>query len=194
VAIALICLIFMGLLQVSEIFAAREILNHAAARGARARTVGFNWWMVEKCVRVASIPNAGKMITPDFENDDTALQGMVESLNSGDLWEQTLHSSPSSLQYNMERARIPEYMATYNRQRGSHILDYENWNTIHSDHGTAVPASPGVAAAMIRFAVHQDYPLWVPLHRAFYRDDSVDMSAQFSMENHYELYIDDMYW
>ena len=84
-AVALICLIFMGLLQISELFAAREILNHAAARGARARAVGFNWFMVEKAVRVAAIPNAGKMVTPAFENDDTAIEGMVTTMDPGDL-------------------------------------------------------------------------------------------------------------
>lgn len=184
----------MGLLQISEIFAAREILNHAAARGARARTVGFNSWMVEKAIRVASIPNAGKLTSPDFDNDDIALQQMVVNLRPGELWEQALRASPSSLQYNLERARIPEYMASYNRPRAGHILDYENWDTIRTDHGIAAEPESGSSASLINVRVFQNYPLWVPMHRAFYRGDSINLSAEFTMESHYGLYIDDMFW
>ncbi len=194
VAIALICLIFMGLLQISEIFAAREILNHAAARGARCKTVGFNWFMVEKSVRVASIPNAGKMLTPAFENTDTALRTMVETMKPGELWEETLRATPSSLQYNLERARIPEYMGSWNRPRAGHILDYENWDTVRSDHGVISPPVPGASASTVSVNTYQDYPLWVPMHRAFYRGDSIRLSGSFTMECHYELYIDDMFW
>ena len=64
--IALISFIFMGLFQISRLSAAREVLQHAAARAARARTVGFNAWMVPKVVRVAAIPNAGRMTEPLF--------------------------------------------------------------------------------------------------------------------------------
>ncbi len=184
----------MGLLQISEIFAAREILNHAAARGARCKTVGFNWFMVEKSVRVASIPNAGKMLTPAFENTDTALRTMVETMKPGELWEETLRATPSSLQYNLERARIPEYMGSWNRPRAGHILDYENWDTVRSDHGVISPPVPGASASTVSVNTYQDYPLWVPMHRAFYRGDSIRLSGTFTMESHYELYIDDMFW
>jgi hypothetical protein len=190
----LICLIFMGLLQISEIFAAREILNHAAARGARARTVGFSWWMVEKSIRVAAIPNAGKLITPEFDNDDTALRAMVESMAPGQLWEAALKASPSSLQYSLERARIPEYMGSYNRPRANHILDYENWDTIHSDHGTIAAPVPGAQASMVHINVYQDYPLWVPMHRTFYKGSNITLNAHFTMESHYGLYIEDKFW
>lgn len=184
----------MGLLQISEIFAAREILNHAAARGARCKTVGFNWWMVRKSVLVASIPNAGKMTVPDFENEDTVLRDMVGSMNSGQLWEETLRATPSSLQYNIERARIPEFMASFNHPRASHVLDYENWGTINSDQGVTAAPADGASPSTVSVNVYQKYPLWVPMHKAFYGADAIDMRAKFNMESHYDLYIDDMFW
>jgi len=52
-ALAIICLVFLGMFQVSRVLAARDTLNHAAARAARARTVGFNRWMVLKVAQVA---------------------------------------------------------------------------------------------------------------------------------------------
>ncbi len=69
--IFLISLIFAGLFQVSRIFAAREILYHAANRSTRAKAVGLNSFMTTKAARVASIPNAGRMLLPEFENIDT---------------------------------------------------------------------------------------------------------------------------
>jgi len=86
VIICLIAFIFAGLFQVSQMFAAREILYHAAARGARAKTVGLNWWMVEKSIRVASIPNAGLMTVPAFQNRDATLENIVTTLKPGTLW------------------------------------------------------------------------------------------------------------
>lgn len=186
--IALICLLFTGLFQISQLFAAREILHHAAARGARAKTVGFNRWMVNKAVRVASIPNAGKMIEPPFENENLALRNAAATLRAGNFWEYALTAQPSSLQQSLEAARIPEYMASHNLPRSRWILDYEDWDTIHIDDHTSL-ASP-----IVHITVSQDYPLRMPLHRAFYAADSVALEGDSYLENYYPLYIDDMHW
>ncbi|MDI6774941.1 MAG: pilus assembly protein [Verrucomicrobiota bacterium] len=145
---ALTVLLFFGILQVARLFAAREVLDHAAARGARAKTVGFNRWMVEKSIRVASIPNAGRMITPIFDTADPRLQAeMQEASSSGDLWERLLHITPSSAQRDIERVRIPEYMASYNDARAEYILNYSDWDTIRGDHGdSSIPADDMVAS------------------------------------------------
>ena len=55
-AIIVLCLVFAGLFQISQLFAAKEILDYSASRGARAKAVGFNEWMVRKVARVAAIP------------------------------------------------------------------------------------------------------------------------------------------
>jgi hypothetical protein len=187
-AMMLICLIFAGLFQVSQILAAREVLYHAAARGTRAKTVGFNKWMVEKCVRVAAIPNAGKMTEPGFVNDNPALRQMVQDMRPGDLWTSTLRSHPNSGQYTIEEARIPFYMASVNRARSEYLLDYADWNTVHF-------STPGLTQDdTIHMTVSQDYPLKSILHRTFYADDTVTLEGESYLENHYPLYIDDKYW
>ena len=184
----------MGLLQVARLFAAREILSHAAARAARARTVGFNRWMVEKCARVASIPNAGRLLEPPFVNEDKALREMVATLRPGALWSSALGVSPSSLQYSIERARIPEYLASANETRSRWVLDYSNWDTIDVD----VPGSLSEGSATGDFVSHasarQKYPLTLPFHRTFYAADSVRLKGESYLESHYPLYIDDMRW
>lgn len=191
--ICLIALIFAGLFQISQIFAAREVLYHAAARGARAKTVGLNWWMVEKAIRVASIPNAGRLVAPSFVNQDAALEQMVQTLRPGTLWQRVLGIVPSSLQYNLERARIPEYLDSYNILRSNYVLDYDEWDTVQGDHETPV-LPPGMSTPLLTVRVGQDYPLRIPAHRSFYAADSVRLTGESVLENHYPLYLDDQYW
>jgi len=106
VVIGIICLFLMGLFQLSQLYMAREALIYAAARGARARAVGFNDFMVYKTVRVAAIPAAGRMLDrPGNINSPTA-------------------------QRNLERARVPLYLEEDHYGRLSAILDYTNWPTI----------------------------------------------------------------
>jgi len=103
--IALICLILAGLFQLSQLYAAKEIAAYACARGARAKTVGFNDFMVMKSVLVGTIPNAGKMTFPEF--------------SGGPLGQMV-----------MERGRIPLYLgAEWHMLDG--ILQYEDWETIN---------------------------------------------------------------
>ncbi len=185
-----ICLVFFGLFQVSQLAAAREVLHHAAARGARAKTVGFNRFMVSKAIHVAAIPNSGLMIEPEFTNEDWLLRDMVATMPPGELWDEVLHNTnPSSLQQEIESARIPEYMGAENWARANFILDYEDWDEI----GWTQPTQPDDGAIM-DIRVSQDYPLRIPLHRAFYAEDSVDVRGISSIESHYPLYIDDQDW
>jgi len=65
IVIALICLILAGFFQLSQIYSSKIVALHACARGARAKTVGFNQSMVSKVVRTAAIGNAGKMTYPE---------------------------------------------------------------------------------------------------------------------------------
>lgn len=181
----MICLIFMGLLQISHLFAAREILHHAAARAARARTVGFNQFMVNKAARVAAIPVAGKMLEPAFVNEDMTLRNMIATLKPGALWSAALEAQPVSAQYNLERARIPEYLASENGARALHILDYSNWDSI------AVSDSTTILDPVIHINARLDYPLWAPMHRTFYAADTVELTGESYLENHYPLYIDE---
>jgi hypothetical protein len=188
-AMFIICLIFFGLFQVSQLSAAREILYHAAARGSRAKTVGFNRFMVSKAVRVAAIPNAGRLITPDFANEDHNLRNMLRTMRPGNLWDEILTNAvPSSLQQDLENARIPEYMSSENYARSSYILDYEDWDSI----SWTVPHNS--TRDIIEVEVSQQYPLRIPMHRAFYAADTVDIHGISAIENHYPLYIDDRDW
>ena len=191
---ALIGLVFAGVFQVSQLFAARDVLSHAAARGARARTVGFNRWMVEKSVLAAAIPNAGRITEPPFVNENPALRADVATMRPGDLWSSLLGIAPVSAQAEIERARVPYYLGAQNRPRSRYILDYANWDTVQFSTATRGIAPGGGGSPVIEVTVRQDVPPWVPMHRAFYDADSVELTATASIENHYPLYLEDRNW
>ncbi len=63
-AVFFITLIFLMVFQVAHMVTSRILLDHAAARAARARADGFNDWMCLKSARVAMIPVAGACTWP----------------------------------------------------------------------------------------------------------------------------------
>jgi hypothetical protein len=184
--IALMCLIFWGLFQVSQLIAAKEILTYAAARGARAQTVGFNRFMVYKSVRVGAIPNAGSLTLPDLAIPSAAAAYSWRATEGFERWQTALQQAPASAQYAVERARIPLYMGAERYGELRAILDYADWDTIREH--------PGFSAAMLHFDTEQKYPLNYPLHRAFYNADQVELHGEADLENHAQLYMEDAGW
>ena len=194
--ILLISLIFAGLFQVSQIFAAKEILYHAANRTARAKAVGLNRFMTAKAARVAAIPNAGRMLVPEFENVDTGLRAAVRSLKPGDLWAYAVRTVPFSEQVHIEKARIPHYLSSVDWWQAGHMLDYDAWESVRVFSSDVLPGDDPEIDPLVHTTVSQDLPLWVPLHRTFYADDSVRLAGDSYIENHYPLYLDAQgdYW
>jgi hypothetical protein len=64
IVIVVVSLVFFGLLQVSLLINASQVLDFAAFTAARSKTVGFHDGIVYKAFRVSNIPNAGKMLVP----------------------------------------------------------------------------------------------------------------------------------
>jgi len=189
-ALAIICLVFLGMFQVSRVLAARDTLNHAAARAARARTVGFNRWMVLKVAQVAAIPNAGRMIEPVYENDAADLRVAVTTEPAGTLWDRVLSGDlwPQFVQARLEIARIPEYLAAENYGRARYLLDYEDWDGVH------VLSEGSASDTLLDVRVGQDYPMKVPVSGSFYADGEVPLVGEAAIENHFPLYLEDQGW
>jgi hypothetical protein len=175
----LMCLIFFGLLQLSQLSASKEILDYAASCGARARTVGLNQFMVEKVIRVAAIPNAGRIVEPVVDPAPTPapLAG-----SPGTAWDFALRAQPVSPQYAVERARIPLYLGGENQGRLDGILDYENWDSINY----AIQDARGIGLGV---RTGQEVPLWTPLHQLIYDGDTFPLGGDAILENHYPLYL-----
>lgn len=74
----LLALFFLGFVffvafAISQLVEMRTLLDHAAARAARARTVGFNSFMCQKAAKVAMIPIAGERLLPEGAADEVSL-------------------------------------------------------------------------------------------------------------------------
>jgi hypothetical protein len=198
--IILACLCFLGIFQYANLFACKTVLQHAAARAARARTVGFNRWMVEKSARVAAIPASGRRITPASFGVDPAITAALRHNGVGEIWDLALRSSTRSPGTQMEVARIPDYMDSENEGTGLAILNYELWPVLilALDEPTDLDgATPGTLCA----TVSQRHPLLIS-RRALAEGDLRDARAGevlslmgvFYIESHFPLYLEDANW
>lgn len=185
--VALMCLVLFGVMQVSRIYAAREVIDYASMSGARARAVGLNSFMVEKVVRVAAIPNAGRMVIPDEDAFMDSAEHRGSRQRPGEMWEEAVAATPGMpLRSVLERQRIPFYLGGENHAQLGAILDYENWRTVSqqvSYHGEDE----------ISVRVNQRFPLSFPLRRAFAAGDEALLRASAGgarMTDHSALYLE----
>jgi len=71
-ALVFLTVVFFTAFSLSQMLQARTVLDHAAARAARARAVGFNEFMCLKSARAAMIPVAGARLWPAADAVDEA--------------------------------------------------------------------------------------------------------------------------
>lgn len=192
------CLLFFALFQYAELFTAKLMLSHAAARAARARAVGFNRWMVDKSARVAMIPASGRRVVPPRQGLPNILAPGSHS-RPGAMWQASLRSAAHSPGSMVEVARVPEYMESVNSPTAGHILDYELWGALDVEIGEALSIR-GDAPGLLRVGVRQRHPLLYSLGALYEGElrrsegEYADLYSTFEIENHYPLYMEDMHW
>ena len=164
--IFLMSFIFMGLFQVSQLHMANEVMINAAAAGARSKAVGFNDFMLYKVVNVATIPNAGRMENPTPTSISLPSYSTDRAMAS--YWNSALaNDNPGNPQTALEISSIPLYLGTDSWGGLPGVLDYEDWDTVRH------PYVFGDGEGALQVSVRQDFPMDIPLRRAFYRDDDV---------------------
>ncbi len=196
VVLLVVCLVLFGFLQVSHAFAGREVMRHAAARAARARTVGFNSWMCEKVMLAAAIPASGKMLVPEDAPRDMALADDI-SRRPGSLWDWAVKAEPTSVRASYEENRIPSFLDCDNVERAEAVLNYEGWDDITASglSGSAFDDN------MIDVRIRKRQPLDVFVRMlndwsgfaAGGADglNELTLRGDFKIEGHYPLYLDD---
>ncbi len=115
-AVFFLVFVFLIFFHLSRMVQARILLDHAAARAARARAVGFNEFMCLKSARVAMIPVAGERLWPEGAMD----------------WE--------------EVARIPIYLSTAHEGIARGVLEYEYWRSMEVEVDSSGGLTPEVEA------------------------------------------------
>ena len=107
IAVLVVTSAFLVLFKLSHMLTGKIMLEHAAMRVARARSVGFNDFMCRKTARVAVIPVAGRRLWPNGDEFDWA----------------------------MELERVPIYMQSPDPGRANGLLEYEGWDRLGVDQG-----------------------------------------------------------
>ena len=117
-AVLFVSFAFVVLFRLSYMLTGKILLEHAAMRVARARSVGFNDFMCRKIARAAVIPVAGRRLWP-----------------TGD----------DAIDWEMERSRLPIYMIANTEAIARGVLEYEGWGrlSVAPGNGTDTKVSLG---------------------------------------------------
>ncbi len=162
--LGMLCLILFGILQVSYLVAARDVVTYSAMAAGRSAQVGFNDTMVERVVRVVGIPAAGPIITPRQGS------GSGRPLDSGGTeWDRAVARSPGSWQYWDERALIPLYLGAAENDNPDAILDYDNWQEMETRIGADAVSDAEATDELLEIGVRQGVPLVLPFSGFFGR-------------------------
>ena len=86
----------------------------------------------------------------------------------------------------MRGSRVPLYLGAEWYGQLSPILDYKDWDTMDIPD----PVENDISG-MLWLRVSQDFPMRLPMHRAFYAADSINLLGEAFLENHYPLYLED---
>jgi hypothetical protein len=198
--IILACLCFFAIFQYANLFAAKTVLSHAAARAARSRSVGFNRWMVEKSARVAAIPASGRRLIPESAGLDPAITAALRENRLGDIWDLALSTDVRSPATQLEVGRIPDYMDSINDATAEHLLDYELWDALSVDIEEPMDIG-GLTPGILTVNLRQRHPLLLALGplaegelREAGEDEEFALGTFYSIESHYPLYMEDMNW
>jgi hypothetical protein len=198
--IVMICLCLFAVFQYANLFSAKLVLEHAAARAARARTVGFNQFMVEKSARVAAIPASGTRLAPPPAGIAPAISAALKTGNIGRLWSIALSANVRSPGAILEVNRVPDYMDSVNHPSGAHILDYELWDALSVDIDEPMRLG-GSSGSTLTVSLRQRHPLLIALDalaegrlRGAEEHEGVTLGGAYTIESHYPLYMEDMNW
>jgi len=115
-AVLIVTCSFLALFRLSHMLLEKVLLEHAAMRVARARTVGFNEFMCLKASRICVSPVSGKRIWPNEE---------------------------MPLDEDVVNARLRIYMLAKNEAVARGVLEYEGWRnlSVRAGDGTNVRTS-----------------------------------------------------
>jgi hypothetical protein len=197
--IVMLCLILFGILQVSYLLSARDVLSYTAIATARSSAIGLNDFMLEKVSHYTSIPTAGPIRTPN------GFGGFAIPRNTeGGKWDYAMdrnNTRTSSQGWYEVDAKEEFHLAGQNAYRA--VLDYDNWQLNNSTEVRATSASSG---GLVSANVSQDIPLVFPFSRVFFghlemvsvsRDGGVGLypvkrvEVEAFMEDHAGHYLQD---
>ena len=162
--LVMLCLILFGVLQVSYLVGARDVLSYASMASARSAQVGYNDLMVEKAALYLGIPAAGPIITPSFRHSTQTVHD--DPLTVGERWGSASNldgGGVNASQYYAEMNLKERFLAADSESEMVGILNYDNW--MSSDTRLQVVSSD--SSGMVSARIFQNVPMVMPFARIF---------------------------
>lgn len=198
--IAMLCLILFGLLQVSYLVSARNIINYSSLVAVRSAAVGLDESMVRTVIHYATLPTAGPVVQPDMRSFKKA---RPKGDTMGAQWDYAL-SSDNASRSELGAYEVLMHRMFHRRDFPLTVLNYENWSPegeaeVFSDYDDAAHDED-----YLTLTVSQNLPLTFPFARAFFPLDPLikvsrggrteeyparQLKATSYMEDHAKLYL-----
>lgn len=191
--IILLCLILFATVQYIMMLTATEIIQHSANTSVRARTVGLNRFMVTKVTTLASIPVSGAMIQPNYSTytpPNSHAWNNNPMNTAGNVFTNRIWGRPNRNRFYFERLFFGPYLESETLGISRGILEYARspHSSDDTDHLVSLPRNLS-SGDMIGIRVEQDYPLSMPLFRAFSSEDYIEVRRDAWLADHSEFYL-----
>lgn len=169
--IIMLCLILFGMLQVSYLIGARDVIAYASVGVARSASVGFDDFMLYKAARMFTIPTAGPMLVPGVSSS----RGGSSGYRQGELWDRAVENVPENEQYWTEKALIPFFLGAESPAEARAVLNYENWEVAATRvRSPELHGQDTLSERILDVPVMQYVPMVMPFARVFYRKNVYD--------------------
>ena len=162
-ALIVILLVFLALFNLADLIRAKLLVENAAVKCARARAVGYNDFMLRKIARLATMPAAGRCLTPSDSG--------IGTLSRGERY-----------------SRIGDYLMSGYEEQADAILDFEYWQGDRTSISATQGQSPASATVYQRRPKLFDFGVLVGTARAD-SEDTADIYATSTVEAHYPDYL-----
>ena len=162
-AMIVVLLVFLALFNLADLTRTKLLVENAAVKCARARSVGYNDFMLRKIARIATMPAAGRCLTPSDSGDGTLSR---------------------SMQYH----RIGDYLSSEYETQADAILDFEHWQEGKTQVSASQEQSKTTATVSQQRPRLFDFGVFTGSARAD-SEGAAEISAMGSMEAHYPDYL-----
>ena len=163
IAMIFVLIVFLALFNLADLTRTKLLVENAAVKCARARAVGYNDFMLRKIARLATMPAAGRCLTPSDNGVGTL--------------------SRSERYY-----RIGDYLMSDYEAQADAILDFEYWQNGNTFVSASQGSSPATATVTQRRPRLFDFGVLTGAANPD-AESRATISASSTQEAHYPDYL-----
>ena len=163
IALIFVLIVFLALFNLADLTRTKLLVENASVKCARARAVGYNDFMLRKIARLATMPAAGRCLTPS--------DGGAGTLSRHDRYH-----------------RIGDYLMSEYEEQADAILDFEYWQNGDTAISATEGSSPVTATVSPRRPRLFDFGVLTGVAKPD-ADSRATIAASSTQEAHYPDYL-----